>query len=312
MNEDHPPKATPAPESAAPHAPCPQCAGKAPGHQQYIYSIGRLDVRFPSVSLEREFQQRERQLLLERKTGWANSGERLAHVLTHNPHLARAVCFVHSVGNIPAYIVAATGSEVLKGLVEAARSAGQPDAWSIVIGKRGPMGMPTTCGGLLAPMMACDQIYTFTLKEFIDGLVQRVKLAGLPSTKKAEALPAVAEDIFRRIAGSAENLGAEDGHRALNYFLVQHPGLFLAAVERANKAVLDSIETRTTVGAMDTRIVTVVLTFIDHATGVPERLFCRIDVTDEWPFVAEIAHGGAAPLGLQPYIETSSHQSVPY
>ena len=152
-------------------APCPHCSGNsAPVYQQFIYSIGKLEVRFPSLGIEREFQQRERQLLLERKKGWTDSGERLFHVLTSNPHLARAVCFVHLVGNIPTYIVAATGQEVMNSLISAIRGVGHPDSWSIIIGKRGPMGTPTTCAGLLAPMMACDQVYTLRLRSSLKVL----------------------------------------------------------------------------------------------------------------------------------------------
>jgi hypothetical protein len=55
-------------------------------------------------------------------------------------------------------------------------------------------------------------------------------------------------------------------------------------------------------GASARRIVSVIRTFIDRATGVPERLFTRVDVTEEWPFVADSMQGGAIPLGLSPYI----------
>jgi hypothetical protein len=59
-------------------------------------------------------------------------------------------------------------------------------------------------------------------------------------------------------------------------------------------------------GGIGNRVVTIILTFIDLTTGVPERLFSRVDVTEEWPFVADVSHGGAPPLGLQPFVETCS------
>jgi hypothetical protein len=286
-------------------APC-HCAESPVSQTQYIYSIGKLEVRFPSLGIEREFQQRERQIMMDKESGWTNSGERLFEVLTANPHLARAICFVQLVGNIPAYVVVPSGLEVMRSLIGAVRGIGEPDLWSIVIGKRGPMATPATCGGLLAPMMACDQAYTFTTNEFVHDLLERVQPAISARGHKTEALEAASRDVFRRITGSMENLGAQDGHRALNYFLVQHPGLFVAIAERVNEAVLDTIETRVTQGGMGNRIVTIVLTFIRQATGVPERLFCRVDVTEEWPFVADVVHGGSPALGLQPFIETGS------
>jgi hypothetical protein len=313
MADDQSPSLTNQPAGSSSDVPCPHCSERLASDQlQYIYSIGKLEVRFPTLAVEREFQQRERHLLLERKKAWADSGERLFQVLTSNPHLARAVCFVHLIGNIPAYVVAATGQEVMNSLIKAVRGVGQPDVWNIVIGKRGPMATPTTCGGLLAPIMACDQVYTFTIKEFVQSLLERVKPVASARTHKNQNFEANIEDMFHRITGSMENLGAQDGHRALNYFLVQHPGLFLAVTERADRATLDSIETRVTQGSIGNRVVTIILTFIEQATGVPERLFCRVDVTEEWPFVADIAHGGAPPLGLQSFIETCSPNSPAY
>ena len=279
-------------------APCEDCAEvNVSARPQYIYSIGKIDVRFPSLGIEREFQQRERQILLGKKKGWSNSGERLYEVLSANPHIARVVCYVHLVGNIPAYVVAPAGLEVMNSLISAVRGHTEPDLFSVVIGKRGPMATPMTCAGVLAPMMACDQVYTFTIKEFIRGLLERTEHILSARNLEPGSFEAIAEDVFRRIASSLENLGAQDGHRALNYLLVQHPGVFIAVAERANTAALESIETRVTQGSMSNRVVTVIFSFVDRAIGVTERLFCRVDVTEEWPFFADVSHGGAAPLG---------------
>jgi hypothetical protein len=78
-----------------------------------------------------------------------------------------------------------------------------------------------------------------------------------------------------------ENMGISDGHRALNYLLVQHPGMFLAAAERRNH-VLDRIETR---------------------VFQAERLYCSVDITEEWPFVASTA-GSLSPLGFAPFLDS--------
>ena len=43
---------------------------------------------------------------------------------------------------------------------------------------------------------------------------------------------------------STENIGATQAHRALNYFVMQHPGVFLAVAERAGRQRLQKIETR--------------------------------------------------------------------
>src|SRR5258706_10089328 len=46
---------------------CPECAAKAGGThlEQSVYAIGKLDCRFPTIGVEREFQQRERAYALK-------------------------------------------------------------------------------------------------------------------------------------------------------------------------------------------------------------------------------------------------------
>jgi hypothetical protein len=114
--------------------------------------------------------------------------------------------------------------------------------------------------------------------------------------------------MFREIVCMPENLGVSDGHRALNYLLVQHPGIFLAAAERRGHR-LDRIETRVMQAMGTRRHVAVILTFLDLATGVPERLYCSVDVTEEWPFVVG-AEGGMAPLGMAPFVEAAIQGSI--
>jgi len=164
------------------------------------------------------------------------------------------------------------------------------------------MTKPETCNGLLIPIVACDQIYTFTTKEFLDELTRQADPALKSGQISADAFATFARDMFVRIITSFENIGGLDEHRALNYLLVQHPAPFVAAVQRHEAAVLDSIQTRTIARPSGRRVVDVVFTFIDRATSVPERLFARVDVTEEWPFLADTSTSVATPLGLLPYI----------
>src|SRR5690242_11261879 len=76
--------------AAGPEQSCPECAARAarpaqPAPEQFAYVLGRLDVRFPSLGIEREYQQRERiiaDLPREPRNG------RIRAVLEKNPHLA--------------------------------------------------------------------------------------------------------------------------------------------------------------------------------------------------------------------------------
>lgn len=287
----------------APHAaaePCPTCAGRAQPMpaDQFIYAIGRLDVRFPSLGIEREYQQRERALGALRDESRVT---RLRAVLERNPHLALRMGYVFLVGGTPAYAVSPAGGHLRESLFTALSQSEEKDHQCVLIGRAGGFGGAPTYGGLLLTAVTADQLYDFSLDEWGQGLATTAQSALAARKIDAARFDAVARTMFRELSAAPDNLGAADGHRALNYLLVQHPGLFLAAAERRDH-VLDQVETRVTPSASGRRHVLVVLTFLDRTTGVPERLYTAVDVTEEWPFVVG-ATPSASPLGLAPFID---------
>lgn len=293
----------PAAPGAAPTCSCQQGSGTSSA-QQYIYAIGKIDIRFPTIGVEREFQQRERNLSnKQEKNGAQPRGQRLADVLRAHPHLVRSISFIQTIGSTPAYLLVPASTEIAQTMLDAVTAADHDDAWTLVIGRGGPMAEPGTCGGLMVQLVACDMFYGFRLAEFVDGLIDRVQHILDDRKIDREHFSKGARELFGRLVLSMENMGGQDSHRALNYLLVQHPGPYVALAERAGRAVLDNVETRLSVTAGARTHVAVILTFIDRTTGVPERLFTRIDVTEEWPFVADALNGGAMPLGLQPFVD---------
>jgi hypothetical protein len=277
------------------------CQNAAPATDQFVYALGKIDVRFPSLGIEREFQQREMRLG-EKSHG--NRHHRIAQVLKANHHLATRICYVLSTSGVPAYILAPTGLHIREDMLEGVASSGAHH-WCLVIGRRGPMSTLTQCGGVLAPIVACDQIFCFGMEEWEVSLEGMISQALEARQVSAESFRRTARDLFERFANSTENLGSADAHRGLNYLLVQHPGVFLAAAERVERHILDRIETREIQGMGARKLVAVIFTFLDRATGVPERLYCRVDVTEEWPFIADSMDGSRHALGLLPFVENS-------
>ncbi len=277
------------------------CSDNIPS-DQFVYAMGRLEVRFPSLGVEREFQQREAHYA-ELKDKTLSREERISRVLEANHHLASRVCYVFTVSGVPAYVLARPGWHLREDLLRAIAQARNPDSWSVIIGRRGPISTPGTCGGILAPMVACDQIYSFSLDAWRTSLESSLK-AALQARKIAmKEFEQTTKELFERIVCSAENLGFANSHRALNYLVMQHPGLFLAAAERSGRQVLDRIETREMQGIGTRHIIAVILTFLDLTTGVPERLFSRVDVSEEWPFVADLPDGSRSPMGFIPFVD---------
>ncbi len=282
---------------------CPTCAAKpheevGPG-EQFAFAIGKVDMRFPNLGLEREFQR-----VAQGKNAGANRrGEPIAAVLREHRHISARVCPLLLIANVPAYVVAPASSHIRDALIDALAAGDKPDQWVTVIGRLGPPCRPTDCAGVVAPILFADEIYSFSVGEWSADLARALKAAIQAKKTTEKALVSVATEVFSSVVNSLQNSGATDQHRALNYVLLRHPGLFLAAAERSGRAVLEKIETRQVPALASRRQVAVVLSFIDSATGVVERLFSRIDVTDEWPFIAGSAEGTPGPLGFQPFIE---------
>ena len=281
---------------------CENCGDRRTQSEEFVYALGKLDVRYPSIGFEREFQQRSAQL---RTDATSPRGVRLRHVLESNGHLARRMCYLLMIGGTPAYVIAPAGSYMFPEVMNAVAGVGQEDTWCLIIGRRGSINSPGSCGGIVAPVVVCDQLYAFSGADWYHSLEDRLEPVFAAKRVTRKDFGPMALELFSQVVQSTENLGASDAHRAVNYLLMQHPGLFLAAAERVGKQRLDRIDTRTIHGLGLRRLVGVIATFVDPVTGVAERLFTRVDVTEEWPFVSDTSEGRPAPLGLLPFVDNA-------
>jgi len=77
-----------------------------------------------------------------------------------------------------------------------------------------------------------------------------------------------------------------DEHRALNYLLMRYTALYGAVAEaHARNASLSSVDVRPSPLSATRKIVEVVFSFTNRATDVVDKLFARVDVTEEFPFL---------------------------
>jgi hypothetical protein len=128
-------------------------------------------------------------------------------------------------------------------------------------------------------MVAFDQLYAFD----IDALVQAIPR---PEQLAAEQFGPAAEELFMRIVQLADNAGATDEHRALNYLALRYPAIYATAAERhAQNASLMAVEVRPSRLSGVRRIVDVIFSFTHRQTDVTEKSFVRVDVTEEFPFL---------------------------
>src|SRR5437870_4741950 len=131
-------------------APAPGANGNGMAVPSYIYVLGRVEPRFPSLAVEKEFAQAAR--------GGATTGltdrQALASTLQQpaNRYLARQLCWVLTVAEMETYILHPRDPADLDVLSQAIRPAPSPSDIDVVIGMRGPIAPPEMCNGLMIPI----------------------------------------------------------------------------------------------------------------------------------------------------------------
>jgi cyclic patellamide precursor peptide PatG len=260
--------------------PLPAADRPAPASPSFVYALGRIEPRFPSLAVEKEFVQ---------VTGRADAAgltdrEALQTVLSDraNRYLARQLCWVFVIEGLETYLLALRDPADLELLVEAVRPRPNPIDVDVVIGMRGPLAPPEACNGLVVPIVVFDQIYSFD-RDALLGAIPRPK--GVPA-KEDERFRASAAEVLDRILQMADNAGATDEHRALNYLAVRYPAIYAQTTEaHASNASLAAVDVRPSRLSGVRRIVDVIFSYRNRQTDVTEKYFVRVDVTEEFPFL---------------------------
>jgi len=261
---------------------CPTCGAVAGVHEAgiatnpYIYALGQIETRFPRPSVEKEMAQ----AIGRAATAGHTDHRAFYEVLSkrENRYLARQMCWVLSIQGLETYILQPRDPADLDLLINATQP--QPTPWiSTVIGIRGPVAPPEFCNGLMVPIVAFDQIYSFSRDALIAAIPR-------PERIPAEQFEPAARELFDRIMQITDNAGNEDEHRALNYLAVRYPNIYARAAEAfAADFSLTSVEVRASPLSGIRKIVEVIFGFNNRNTDFAEKSFVRVDVTEEFPFL---------------------------
>jgi PatG Domain len=268
-------------ETIAPPAkqvPCPTCdAAAASVPVSYVYAIGRIEARFPRLSVEKEFAQ-----AVGRAEGAGKTDQQVFYSALssrENRYLTRQLCWVMTIQGLETYLLQPRDPADFDRLVEAIRPQPSPMDIDVVVGMRGPIASPEVCNGLMVPIVAFDQIYSFDR----DSLVKAVPK---PEKMTQKEFAPVAEELFTRIMQMADNAGATDEHRALNYLALRYPAIYAKAVEYYGRnCSLTGVEVRPSRLSGVRKIVDVIFLSTNRQTDVTEKDFARVDVTEEFPFL---------------------------
>jgi len=131
----------------------------------------------------------------------------------------------------------------------------------------------------MAPIVVFDQIYSFDREELIKAIPR-------PDKTPAKEFAPAAEELFDRIMQMTDNAGATDEHRALNYLAVRYQAIYANAAEAFGRnASLTAVDVQTSPLSGTRKIVDVIFRYSNRSTDVTEKYFCRVDVTEEFPFL---------------------------
>jgi uncharacterized RmlC-like cupin family protein len=257
---------------------CAACAQPSSQPTGYVYSIGRINARFPSIDIEKELAQ------VVRTTETVNLTDRevLHQVLSQNDnaYIAREMCWVFSVGGVEAFTIVPRSGIELAELVGSLALGAHAGATNVLIGTRSPVSLPASaCGGLSLPTVVASKIYSFDIDEFVKEL------------PLDEGQKAAGKELLERIRHLIDNVGDMDEHRAVNYLALRYIAMYSLVVDNYNRDFslqgvgISPVSTRS-----QRRIVDVTLRFVSRKTDVRELYAVRVDVTGMFPFLVTPLH----------------------
>lgn len=262
----------------APEAP--EVGLQSPPETSFVYAIGQIEPRFPTLAVEKEFAQ------VTGRTATAGMTDRQAlHAVLSdrsNRYLTRQMCWVLTIEGLETYILFPRDPGDFDLLVEAIRPRPSPSDVDVVVGVRGPIASPEVCNGLMVPIVGFNQVYSFDR----ESLINAIPPPGNPTEAEMEQFRATAEELFDSIMQLADNAGATDEHRAVNYLAVRYPGIYVRVAEahRAGSS-LSGVDVRPSPLNGTRSVLDVIFSFTNRQTDVTEKSFVRVDTTEEFPFL---------------------------
>jgi hypothetical protein len=240
----------------------------------FIYAIGKIQPRFPSIGLQNEYNQAVGRSDTAGQTDY--EAMRTALSKRENRYIARQMCWIFTIEGLEAYILKPRDSNDVEVLVDTLRVHPRGNDIDIIVGIRGPIATPEMCNGSMLPIVFFDQIYSFD----IDSLIKSIPK---PKGTNADKFNVTAEELFNRITQLADNTGSTDEFRALNYISVRYDALTVEMHER--NFSLNAVEVHLSRLRGVRNIVDVIFIYRNRNTDVEEKYFVRVDVTEEFPFL---------------------------
>ncbi|HZB16419.1 MAG TPA: hypothetical protein VE445_04560 [Nitrososphaeraceae archaeon] len=251
-------------------------------HRQYVYAIGKVVHRFPNKSLEMELVQAIGRRPEGETKGLANP--EVAHKVFTDPnnrYIARQICYILTIEGLETYILLPNDPLDFDRLAQALRPAPDIGDIDVIIGRRGPMASPEMCNGIVVPIVIVDQIYSFDRDTLMKAIPKRKEKG-----TNEDQFRKTADAVFSHLIQIADNAGAIDEHRALNYLAVRYDQIYhRTQLLQDENYSFTGIEVRPSLLSGTQKIVDVIFSYENRANRALQKWFCRVDVTGEWPYL---------------------------
>lgn len=246
----------------------------------YVYALGKVVHRFPNRSLEMELKQAIGRKP-EGETKNLTDPEVVYKILTDpdNRYIARQICYILNIEGLETYILVPNDPLDIDKLTQAIRPAPAPGDIDIIIGRRGPIASPQVCNGLMVPIVTVDQIYSFDRDTLMKAIPKKKGVSEDQFKKTASA-------VFDHIIQMADNAGATDEHRALNYLVVRFAEIYhrTQLLQEENYS-FTGVEVRPSRLSDTRKVLDVIFSYENRANRAIQKWFVRVDMTEEFPFL---------------------------
>lgn len=246
----------------------------------YIFAIGKVNFRFPNKSIEMELLQAIGQKPRGPTKGLNKHEVDHAILIDSNyRYITRQLCWVLHIENLETYLLVVQDPLDIDRLAQALRPNPDFGDIDVIIGRRGPIASPQMCNGLMLPIVIVDQIYSFDKNELLRSIPRK---EGMDEGQFKNT----SSEIFTHIIQIADNAGATDEHRALNYLAVRYDEIYnRTQLMQDDDYSFTGVEVRQSRLSGSRKVVDVIFNYENRNNRAIQKWFVRVDVTEEFPFL---------------------------
>jgi len=246
----------------------------------YVFSIGKVNFRFPNKSIEMELLQAIGQKTKGQTKG-LNKHEINHSILTDSNYryITRQLCWILHIENLHAYLLVVQDPLDTDRISQALRPNPDVGDIDVIIARLGPIATPEMCNGLMLPIVIVDQIYSFDRNELLKSIPRK---EGMDEAQFKNT----SAEIFTHIIQIADNAGATDEHRALNYLAVRYDEIYnRTPLMQYDDYSFTGVEVRQSRLSGSRKVMDVIFNYENQTNRAMQKWFVRIDVTEEFPFL---------------------------